>query len=102
MNLRQQSKNFGFPHQSQYHVAKSHQFCQFSAHFRRYNKTLLPWMTDSLIDALHHLRAEKHGIQSQATQEIKRLNGGPFLGKILLNFLQHANGTLEPEVCHTG
>jgi len=64
---------------------------------RRYNKTLLPWMTDSLIDALHHLRAEKHGIQSQATQEIKRLNGGPFLGKILLNFLQHANGTLEPE-----
>ena len=55
-------------------------------------------MNDSIIDSLWNLRAEKHGIQSQATLKIKRLQGGPFLGKILKNFMQYANGTLEPEV----
>ena len=55
-------------------------------------------MTDSIIDALWNLRAEKHGIQSQATRNIKRLQGGPFLGKLLKNFLQYANGTLQPQV----
>ena len=55
-------------------------------------------MTDSVIDALWNLRAEKHGIQSQATPKIKRIQGGPFLGEILRNFLQFTNGTLKPEV----
>ena len=66
--------------------------------FRRYNKILSPWMTDSVIKDLYNLRAKKHGIQSQATPLIKRLNGGPFLGRILRNFLRFANGTLNPDV----
>lgn len=64
---------------------------------RRYNKTLSPWMTDSIIKDLLNLRAKKHGVQSQATPLIKRLNGGPFLGRILHNFLRFANGTLNPD-----
>jgi len=68
---------------------------------RTNNKTLLPWMTDQIIDGLYNLRVMKKSIESQASLAIRRLQGGPLVGKLLSNFQDFTRGTLNPED-HTG
>lgn len=64
---------------------------------RLYNKTLLPWATDEIIDELIRLRSKKFEVQARATSDITRLSGGPLLGHLLNNFLDWETGKLRPE-----